>query len=64
MILTGNVALESMGFETFGFAGGREDVWEPENDIYWGPEAEWLGDERFSGEPRARKPARRGRRWV
>jgi catalase-peroxidase len=50
MILAGNVALESMGFETFGFAGGREDVWEPEEDIYWGPETEWLGDERYSGD--------------
>jgi catalase-peroxidase len=50
MILAGNVALESMGFETFGFAGGREDVWEPEEDIYWGPEDEWLGDERYSGD--------------
>ncbi len=49
MILTGNVALESMGFETFGFAGGREDIWEPEEDIYWGPETEWLGDERYEG---------------
>ncbi len=46
MILTGNVALESMGFETFGFAGGRVDTWEPEGDIYWGPESEWLGNER------------------
>jgi len=50
MILAGNCALESMGFKTFGFAGGREDVWEPEEDIYWGSEAEWLGDERYSGE--------------
>jgi catalase-peroxidase len=50
MILTGNVALESMGFKTVGFAGGREDVWEPELDINWGPETEWLGDERYSGE--------------
>ncbi|MXW44073.1 MAG: catalase/peroxidase HPI [Candidatus Dadabacteria bacterium] len=50
MILAGNCALESMGFETFGFAGGREDVWEPEEDIYWGPETEWLGDERYSGD--------------
>ena len=50
MILTGNCALESMGFETFGFAGGREDVWEPEEDIYWGPESEWLGDKRYTGD--------------
>ncbi len=56
MILTGNVALESMGFETFGFAGGREDVWEPEEDIYWGPEAEWLGDERYSGDRELANP--------
>jgi catalase-peroxidase len=50
MILAGNCALESMGFETFGFGGGREDVWEPEEDIYWGPETEWLGDARYSGD--------------
>ena len=50
MILAGNVALESMGFKTFGFAGGREDIWEPEEDIYWGPESKWLGDERYSGD--------------
>ena len=50
MILAGNVALESMGFETFGFGGGREDVWAPEEDIYWGPETTWLGDERYSGD--------------
>ncbi|MEM9277026.1 MAG: catalase/peroxidase HPI [Pseudomonadota bacterium] len=50
MILTGNVAMETCGFKTFGFGGGREDVWEPEEDIYWGPESEWLGDERYSGE--------------
>ncbi len=50
MILTGNVALESMGFKTFGFAGGREDIWEPEKDIYWGAEDTWLGDKRYSGE--------------
>ncbi len=56
MILTGNVALESMGFETFGFAGGREDVWEPEEDVYWGPEREWLGDERYSGDRELAKP--------
>jgi catalase-peroxidase len=50
MILTGNVALESMGFKTFGFGGGREDVWEPVEDIYWGPEGTWLADERYSGD--------------
>ena len=50
MILAGNVALESMGFETFGFAGGRADVWEPEEDIYWGAETEWLGDKRYTGD--------------
>ena len=50
MILAGNVALESMGFETFGFGGGRTDVWEPEEDIYWGPETGWLDDERYSGD--------------
>ncbi|WP_423067427.1 catalase/peroxidase HPI [Devosia sp. CN2-171] len=50
MILTGNVALESMGFKTFGFAGGRADTWEPELDIYWGKEGEWLAEERYSGE--------------
>jgi len=49
MILTGNVALESMGFKTFGFGGGREDIWEPEEDTYWGAESEWLGDKRYSG---------------
>ncbi|MCB9516363.1 MAG: catalase/peroxidase HPI [Candidatus Krumholzibacteriia bacterium] len=50
MILAGNVAIESMGLKTFGFGGGREDVWEPEEDIYWGPETTWLGDERYKGE--------------
>ena len=50
MILTGNVALETMGFKTFGFAGGRVDEWEPDEDVYWGPEKEWLGDERYTGE--------------
>ncbi len=50
MVFTGNCALESMGLKTFGFAGGREDVWEPEEDIYWGPETEWLGDERYKGD--------------
>ncbi len=56
MILTGNIALESMGFETFGFAGGREDVWEPEEDVYWGSEAEWLGDKRYSGDRELENP--------
>ncbi len=50
MIFTGNCALDSMGLTTFGFGGGREDVWEPEADIYWGPENEWLGDQRYTGE--------------
>jgi len=50
MVLAGNCALESMGFKTFGFAGGREDVWEPPTDIYWGPESEWLGDKRYTGD--------------
>jgi catalase-peroxidase len=56
MILAGNVALESMGFQTFGFAGGRADVWEPESDIYWGPEGKWLADERYSGERELENP--------
>lgn len=50
LVLAGNVALESMGFETFGYAGGREDRWEPEEDVYWGPETTWLGDERYTGD--------------
>ncbi len=56
MILAGNVAMESMGFRTFGFAGGRADVWEPEADIYWGVEAEWLGDKRYSGDRELENP--------
>ena len=56
MIFVGNCALESMGFKTLGFAGGREDVWEPEEDIYWGPETTWLGDERYTGDRDLEKP--------
>lgn len=56
MVLAGNCALESMGFKTFGFGGGRVDIWEPEEDIYWGPEATWLGDERYSGERELANP--------
>jgi len=56
MILAGNVALESMGFKTFGFAGGRADVWEPEEDIYWGPEGKWLADERYTGDRDLQNP--------
>jgi catalase-peroxidase len=56
MVLTGNVALDSMGFKTFGFAGGREDVWEPEEDIYWGPEKSWLGDQRYTGDRELETP--------
>ncbi|HUD80341.1 MAG TPA: catalase/peroxidase HPI [Streptosporangiaceae bacterium] len=56
MILTGNVALETMGFQTFGFAGGREDVWEPEEDVYWGPETTWLDDERYTGDRELETP--------
>ena len=56
LILTGNVALESMGFKTFGFGGGRADTWEPETDIYWGPEGKWLADERYSGERELANP--------
>ncbi|MFD1662810.1 catalase/peroxidase HPI [Streptomyces caeni] len=56
MILAGNVALETMGFKTFGFGGGREDVWEPEEDVYWGPESTWLGDERYTGDRELENP--------
>lgn len=56
MILTGNVALESMGFKTFGFAGGRADIWEPEEDVYWGTESDWLGDKRYTGDRELENP--------
>jgi catalase-peroxidase len=56
MIFAGNCALESMGFKTFGFAGGREDVWEPDEDVYWGPENTWLGDERYTGDRELEEP--------
>ncbi|MEU9035688.1 catalase/peroxidase HPI [Streptomyces sp. NPDC048352] len=56
LILAGNVALESMGFETFGFAGGRADVWEPDEDVYWGPETTWLDDQRYSGDRELESP--------
>src|SRR5690554_3141414 len=56
LILAGNVALESMGFKTYGFGGGRVDAWEPDDDVYWGPETTWLGDERYSGDRELEKP--------
>jgi catalase-peroxidase len=56
MIFTGNRALETMGFKTFGFAGGRPDVWEPDEDVYWGPEQTWLGDERYTGDRELENP--------
>ncbi|MFE9374547.1 catalase/peroxidase HPI [Streptomyces sp. NPDC006711] len=56
LVLTGNVALETMGFETFGFGGGREDVWEPDEDVYWGPETNWLDDKRYTGDRELENP--------
>jgi catalase-peroxidase len=56
MVLAGNVSLENMGFKTFGFAGGRADVWEPQEDIYWGPESQWLGDKRYTGDRKLENP--------
>ena len=56
LILAGNVAMDSMGFKTFGFGGGRPDIWEPEDEIYWGPESKWLGDERYSGDRKLANP--------
>ncbi|MFE7626660.1 catalase/peroxidase HPI [Streptomyces sp. NPDC057509] len=56
LVLTGNVALETMGFKTFGFGGGRADVWEPDEDVYWGPETTWLGDERYTGDRELENP--------
>jgi len=56
LVFAGNCALESMGFKTFGFAGGRADVWEPDEDVYWGPESEWLGDERYTGDRNLEEP--------
>ena len=64
MVLTGNCALESMGFQTFGFAGGREDVWEPQEDIFWGPESEWLGDKRYTGEIATSRNPSPPSRWA
>src|ERR1051326_4891527 len=60
MVFTGNCALESMGFKTFGFGGGRADVWEPDEDVYWGPEDTWRGDERYTGDRELENPLAAG----
>ena len=64
MVFAGNRALETMGFTTFGFAGGRADVWEPDEDVYWGPERAWLGDERHRGVRRAGRTRWPPTRWA
>ena len=64
MVFAGNRALESMGFTTFGFAGGRADVWEPDEDVYWGPERAWLGDERHTRRPGAGRTRWPPTRWA
>ena len=56
IVFTGNRALETMGFKTFGFGGGRADVWEPDEDVYWGPESTWLGDDRYTGDRELQEP--------
>ena len=64
MILTGNVALESMGFKTFGYGAGRVDIWQPEEDIYWGAETKWMGNTRYSGDRQLEHPLRLGQRLL